>query len=675
MKNWMIVVFCILTTTLFAQEGPVQPYINPTSNANVVVRGLGMEEVKWTPGFWKDRFDLNENNVIPAEWNYFMNFSEDNFKILAGEKKSKIGFQGTNWQDGDYYKWLEAQISLYAINKNPQLLKEIQHRAHLIADAQAKDGYITTHTQIGYGLMGPKSYELHEFKHPKRFATCRFHETYNMGHLMTLATTHYRVTGDSTLLNVAIKVGDFLDKQFPTTSKETSNMDFNPTHIMGLMELYRCTKDQKYLDVANRFVTSRGMGRDAMNQNATPLREETHAVGHAVLATVLYNGAADLCAETGDKALLKSLKAIWEDIYTRKASVTGGLGNVHNGVSPTNRNTTVQEAFGSPYSLANSTAYNETCASFYGAFFSWRMFLLTGDAKYVDQMEISFYNNLSSMALDGKSYFYTNVLRWYGKNHPLLSLDHNQRWTNQETCVCCPTSIARFLAQTNDYAYAKKEGKLFVTLYGSNIMSTEINGKRVTFDQTSDYPISGKSTFNFSGELHNDFSLMLRIPAWAKNSYYTINGEKHNVEAGTFAQLKRIWKHGDKVELYLDMKPRLIQANPLVEELRNQVAVAYGPLIYCAETSKDIQASIKLPNLLIPSNPEFKIEYKKDMLGGINEITVENAYIRESVTPKDKLYSKLDPVVKKTKLNLIPYYTWSNRGISEMTVFLPIKWE
>lgn len=668
----LITAACLLMAV--AAQAQIRPYIDPTCDKHVKVRGLGMDEVKWTEGFWKDRFDLGLNEVVPAEWDYFMDFSEDNFKIAAGTMRSKVGFQGTNWQDGDYYKWLEAQIAAYAINKDPKLLADIQRRAKIIADAQAEDGYITTHTQIGHGLMGPNTANLRKFKHPKRFKTLRYHETYNMGHLMTLAATHFRVTGDRTLLNTAINAANFLNKRFPKANKATSTMDFNPTQIMGLVELYRCTGDKTFLTLADRFVTARGNGRDAMNQDATPFRKEKHAVGHAVLSTVLYNGAADIYAETGEAALLNSLETIWEDIYTRKASVTGGLGNVHNGVSPSNRFMTVQEAFSEAYSLKNSTAYNETCATFYGAYFSWRMFMLTGDVKYVDQMENAFYNNLSSMALDGKSYFYTNVLRWYGKDHPLLSLDHQHRWTNEETCVCCPTSIARFLTETNDYAYGKSKDALYVTLYGSNMMSTELNGKRVTFNQTTNYPIDGKVTFVFSGELHNNFALKLRIPAWAESSYYTVNGEKHNVQAGSFASIKKVWKQGDTVELFIDMKPRMIQANPKVEELRNQVAVAYGPLIYCAESNENVQPENSVPQLLIPTNPKMTVEYKKDMLGGINEITVENAYLRANLTPKNQLYSELSPSLKKTKLSLIPYYTWANRGISEMSVFLPIKW-
>jgi len=656
-----------------ADRSEIPPYISPTSKAQVEVRGIGMDEVRWTKGFWKDRFDLGINDVVPAEWDYFMNFTEDNFKIAAGLMKSEIGFKGTNWQDGDYYKWLEAQVAAYAINRDAKLLEDIQRRAKLIAAAQAKDGYITMHTQIGHGLMGPKSNKLREFHHPERFKTLRYHETYNMGHLMTLAVTHFRVTGDSTLLKTAMKTADFLDDYFPKADKKTSEMDFNSTQIMGLVELYRCTGNKRYLNLANRFVTAKGTGNDAMNQNARPLRKRKEAVGHAVLATVLYNGATDLAAEIHDEALISSMKNIWDDIYTRKASVTGGLGNVHNAPSPSNRSSTVQEAFSTPYRLKNSTAYNETCATFYGAFFSWRMFLLTGDVKYVNQMETSVYNNLSSMSLVGKSYFYTNPLRWYGKEHPLRSLDHHHRWTNEETCVCCPTSLVRFLCETNDYAYAKDDNTLYAILYGGNIISTNINGKRVTFDEETNYPLDGKITLRFSGELKNYFTLKLRIPEWASQSYYLLNGERHNVEAGTFASINRYWKQSDVVELHLNMQPRLIRANPKVESLRNQAAVAYGPLIYCAEIIENKDQKANLNQYLIPFNPKWNVTYRPDFLGGVNEITIENAFMHKTLDDTS-LYGNIDDNLTSCKLKLIPYYAWSNRGDSEMSVFLPIKW-
>ena len=655
-------------------EAQDKAYIAATPQAHVKVHGLNIGDVQWTRGFWKSRFDLCKNNVIPAEWDYFMNFSENNFRILAGEVKPGVGFQGTNWQDGDYYKWLEAQVEIYSVTKDPQLLKQITRRAKLIAAAQADDGYITTHCQIGYGIDSPNFKEPKAFKDHVRFMNPGFHETYNMGHLMTLAATHYRVTGSHLLLDVAIKAADCLGKHYTKITKESALMDFNPMEIMGLMELYRCTGEKRFMDYANHFVTQKGHGGLTQSQNDTPLREETKAVGHAVTGTALYNGAADLYAETGDPQLLTALKSIWNDIYRRKASITGGLGNTHGAMSPHHRNQVVHEAFTDPFLLHNATAYNETCASFYGAFFSWRMFMITGESKYLDAMERTFYNNLSSMQLDGKSYFYTNPLRWHGKDQVLKSLDHHHRWTTEESCVCCPTTLARFLAETKEFAYAQGDHSLYVVLYGSNLATTTIDGHRVAIDQKTNYPWDGHIELTYTGDQNVNFALKLRIPAWANHASYTLNGKSYNVDAGTFASISKVWKQGEKVTLELNMEPRLMQANPMVEEATNEAAVMYGPLVYCVETKDYVTPGIEIEDLMLPSNPQFSVKYKRQLLGGINTIRVSNAYRRMESFDENKLYAPIDNRIRPTFFTMIPYYAWANRGDYKMSVFFPIKW-
>ena len=661
-----------LGSTVSAQQNA---YVAATENAYVKARGADMGEVKWTKGFWKDRFDMVMPNLIPAQYKYFMEFSEYNFKILADGADGSKGFKGTYWQDGDYFKWLEAQIAVYAVTKDPELLKVIQEKASRLARSVAEDGYFTTHTQIGFGVTGSERAWNKPFKNTQRFKGPGFHETYNMGHFLTLACVHYRVTKDRTLLDAAIKVGDFLDKYFAKITPELADVDFNPTQIMGLMELYRSTGEKRYLDCANRFITGRGnKNGKTQNQNDTKLRKEHRAVGHAVLGPVLYIGAADYVAEINDKELLVALETIWNDMYNRKASFTGGLGNVHRGGSETPRNATecVHEAFGFPYQLQNSTAYNETCATFYGAYYSWRLFMLTGNPMYLDVMEKAFYNNLSSMGLDGKSYFYTNVLRWYGKQHPLLSLDFHQRWTEECTCVCCPTSLVRFLAETKDYAYAKDENSLFVTLYGSNEIDTKINGKNVRFEQVTNYPWDDKIEMNYKGDKNAEFSLKLRIPAWAIGATLKVNGIDMPINTGVFAVVNRKWKSGDKVELVLPMKPILNEGNPKVEEVRNQLAVSYGPLTYCVE-GIDLPNKVKIEDILLPVDAKFDVKYEKDLLGGVKTLTTD-AYVRTKRFDKNKLYAPLQTGYKPFKLKLIPYYTWSNRGEHEMSVFIPAKW-
>ncbi len=670
-----IALFCSLGQHFSLQAQQPAPYIAASADAHVRVHTVPMGSVQWTDGFWGDRFQLAMENVVPAEYKYFMKASEDNFRKVAGVMKPGDGTFGTNWQDGDYYKWVEAQVAYYAVHPSADLLKRINDCATLIASAQDKDGYITTHVQLGYGMQGPNQEKVHKVVHDKPHFTVRnYHETYNMGHLLTLACTHYRVTKSRILLDVAIKAADCLDRAFAKVTPKLAEADFNPTQIMGLVELYRCTGNKKYLNLANRFVTGRGHIKSAFSQNATPFRKETHAVGHAVTGTVLYNGAADLYAETGDSTLLTPLKEIWNDIYMRKASVTGGLGNVHDGIDPTRADATVHEAFGLPYSLKNASAYNETCAALYGAYFSWRMFMITGDSKYVDQMEVGFYNDLSGMSIDGKSYFYTNPIRWNGQDQTLRSLDHHKRWTTEVSCVCCPTSMVRFLTETNNYAYAVRNKDLFVTLYGSNKITTKVNGQMISLTQQTNYPWDGQVNITYDTTTSATFALKLRIPQWAKGATLMINGQAIKTQAGSFATINRTWKQGDKVQLDLQMKPRLIQANNRVEELVNQVAVANGPLIYCAESVDYFKPFIEFEDIMISAHPRFKVIHKSQLLGGINVITIPTIFYRTESFDSKKLYDTQAMETRQTQMTFIPYFAWNNRGSSKMSVFFPIKW-
>ena len=262
----------------------------------------------------------------------------------------------------------------------------------------------------------------------------RDHELYNMGHLLTAASVHHRITGKRNFLQIAINLGDHLSDLFLPRSPELAHFGFNPSNTMGAIDLYRATGSEKYLELAKTFVDMRGSqpgGRD-LDQSFMALREETRAVGHAVTAGYLYCGATDVYAETGDEELLAGLHRIWDNAVNSKMYITGGTSAQHSGSSQRpefgGRSGPVHEAFGYEYQLPNATAYNETCANIAHAMWNWRLLNLSGDAKYADVMERVLYNSmLSSMSLDGITFCYTNPLRWYGAEHPLLSPDVYQR--------------------------------------------------------------------------------------------------------------------------------------------------------------------------------------------------------------------------------------------------------
>ncbi|MCX6618866.1 MAG: glycoside hydrolase family 127 protein, partial [Acidobacteria bacterium] len=352
---------------------------------HALLRPADMRAVRWTQGFWADRHALCKNTIVPEMKKALLSPDNSaclvNFRIGAGLEKGP--HQGTNWSDGDCYKWIEAMAWLYAIDPDPALDKEMDTWIDLIAKTQAPDGYISTQIQLDPAR--------------KRWDNLQNHELYNMGHLLTAAAAHTQATGKRNFLEVARKAAQYLYGVFSPRPRELAHMDFNPSQMMGLVDLYRATGEARWLELADVFVTMRGSVRVGPNltrnyvhvpgdqtQDRTPLRQETQAVGHAVTGGYLYCGAADLAAETGDKALLAALERIWLDVTQRKMYITGANGAIRQGVSI--NNDPVHEAFGFAYELPHRIGYNETCANIANAMFSWRLLLLTAEARYADVM-------------------------------------------------------------------------------------------------------------------------------------------------------------------------------------------------------------------------------------------------------------------------------------------------
>jgi DUF1680 family protein len=498
-----------------------------------------------------------------------------------------------------------------------------------------------------------------------------------MGHLLTAACIHHRATGKDSFLSVARKLADYLYGVFQPRPKHLALYGWNPSNIMGLVELYRTTGDKRYLELADIFVTMRGSVPNVpgerhpgdQNQNSAPLRKETKAVGHCVTAAYLYCGAADVVAETGEQELMAALERIWANMTGRRMYITGGIGALHHGVSE--RGDKVHEAFGRDYQLPNRTAYNETCSNIGNAMWNWRMLALTGDARYADVMETVLYNSmLSAWGLDGKSYFYSNPLARAGRDVPLLSNDTPQRWETHK-CYCCPPSVARTVAKLGGWAYSLSGDGVWVHLYGGNTLTTKLaDGSALKLTQTTDYPWDGKVAITIDDAGGGEFAVMLRIPGWAEGASIQVNGKAARAARNpcSYATLRRKWQAGDRIELTLPMPVRLVEAHPLVEECRGEVAVMRGPVVYCLE-SPDLPEGVKLAQIALPADIELKPRHDPKLLGGIT--VLEGQAIVRAVS--DALYRAAKPERRKrAKLRLVPYYAWANRGISEMAVWLPL---
>jgi len=654
-----------------SRQGEGSRGITDTSmSPHVKCRSVDMNSVHWTDGFWSERFDLCRRVIIPSMWSVLQipnnAASYRNFLKAAGLEKgrSETAFFG----DGDFYKWLESVAHMYAATRDEQLNKQADEVIAVISKAQESDGYISTPIQLN-GLP--------------RWSNIQHHELYNMGHLMTCACIHYRATGKTSLLDVATKSANYLYGVFQPRPPHLAHFGFDPSQIMGLVEMYRTTRDRRYLELAGIFVTNRGSqprGTD-WNQDHVPLRSETRAVGHAVCGPYLYCGAADVYAETGERALWEALDRIREDAVQRKMYVTGGIGSIHRGISE--RGDYVAEAFGRDYQLPNRTAYSESCANIANAMWNWRMLAATGDAKYTDIMERVFYNSmLSGKSLSGEATFYTNVLSRDGADQPLLSQSTLERWVKTAPnspikgvgrAYCCPTNFVRTMASLHEYVYGLSDARLWVHLFGGNTLEAEWpDGSALRVTQETQYPWDGKIRLRVEKSGINEFAIMLRIPGWCENASLSINGETATgtPTPGSYFEVRRRWSEGNTVDIEFPMPVQFIKANPLVESDRNQVAVMRGPLVYCLE-SPDLSAAIQVSDVAVSAQTKFTARFDKSILGGVTVLEGE-ALILPGPSKTESLYGiQSTSGMKKVAVRLIPYYAWANRGISHMAVWLP----
>lgn len=552
MRTLTVIMFGIIQASLAVAEQ--KGIINNSQSPNVKFRSTDIGDCRWTDGFWGEKYKLCEDVMVPHMGEILtgeVGFALDNFKIAAGMKEGQ--HQGMKWHDGDFYKWMEACVYVYANNKDPKILKQLDGYIEIIGKAQAEDGYLSTQTQI----KGT----------PDRWTNRQLHEMYNSGHLLTSACIHHRVTGQDNFLKIAIKHADFLHKTFVPCPEELKRFGFNQTQIMGLVELYRTTGDQRYLQLAEQFINLRGQSKvepapyanhkhiGDMVQERTPLRKAKEAAGHAVLALYYYAGAADVYAETGERALIKALDRMWDSVVNHKMYITGACGQTHHGVST--KVDMVHEAFIGDYMMPNASAYNETCANICNGMFSYRMLGIHGESKYADIVELVSYNTLSGISQEGTHYFYTNPLRrTFDKE--MDSTDYENR-VPYIPCFCCPPNLVRTIAKISNWAYSLTDHGVAVNLYGGNVLNTrQLDGSVLKLRQETNYPWEGAVKLTIESCKEEPFDLLVRIPEWAGGTTVKVNGEDAGVEvkAGRYATVNRVWKRGDAVELDIPMEAK-----------------------------------------------------------------------------------------------------------------------
>mgnify|MGYP000484151396 FL=1 len=611
--------------------------------------------VKVTDSFWGQRLKASREVTIPLAFSKCEESGRYENFVKAAHPSENYEVGGYSFDDTDVYKTIEGASYLLQTYPDKKLVAYIDSVLAIVAAAQEPDGYLYTSR-----TMNPK--HPHAWSGSRRWEKVEdlSHEFYNLGHMVEGAIAHYQATGKRNFLDIAIRYADCVCREIGPGEGQQVLVPGHQIAEMALAKLYIVTGDQKYLDEAKFFLDQRGhtSRRDAYSQAHKPVVEQDEAVGHAVRATYMYAGMADVAALTGDTAYIHAIDRIWDNIVGKKYYITGGIGATANG-----------EAFGANYELPNMSAYCETCAAIGNVYVNYRLFLLHGESKYYDVLERTLYNGLiSGVSLDGGGFFYPNPLESRGQHQ-------RQPWFG---CACCPSNICRFIPSLPGYVYAVKDKDVYVNLFMSNEANFEVGKKSVVLEQQTRYPWDGDVAVSVKKNKVGAFAMKIRIPGWVRGQVVPsdlyrysdgkrlgysvkVNGQpvESELQDGYFT-IERRWKKGDKVEVHFDMEPRVVKAHAKVEADRGRVAVECGPLVYCAEWPDN---DFDIMSVLVNRRPQFETVERPDMLCDLTEIKTGAQVL--GYDAEGRL------TASDVELTLIPYYAWAHRGAGNMMVWLP----
>ncbi len=642
------------------QPGPVQ--LTTTSRVGYLPATRGVI----TGGLWAERRRINRDVSVPEAWDRL--HAAGNFRNLELAAGTGTGTYTNDlpFLDSDLYKWLEAIGWTFAdpdlsATGSEQLHDYLEQSCSLLESAQEDDGYLDSNFQVR--TPGRRWHDLQWG-----------HELYCAGHLMQAAVALHRGSGDDRLLVIARRVGDLVVATFGPGEGQVDGVCGHPEIETALVELYRETGEQGYLDTAQYFVDRRGaglLGADRFGrhywQDHLPVREAPSVEGHSVRQLYLLAGVVDLYVEAGDDTLLEAAVRLWHEMVATKTYLTGGVGAHHS-----------DEAFGDPYELPNERSYCETCAAIASIMFSWRLLMITGEARYADLIERTLYNGfLGGLSLDGQRYIYANPLQ-VREGHVAAGSDHDYARAPWFRCACCPPNVMRTLASLEHYVVLSNDGEVKLHQYVTGSYGVAVAGGEATLRVETDYPWDGSIAVSTDAVPGGSWALRLRVPHWADGATLVVNGDAvAATPAEGWVSVEREWSAGDTLVLELPLEPRFVRADPRLDAARGCVALERGPLVYCLEAVDN--AGHRLDDVVIDPATAPVVGPPVAELGGVPTLEVRAAvrtvdrswWPYPSLTAEGKVDGEPAPSTETTTLRAVPYFAWGNRAAGAMRVWVP----
>lgn len=616
------------------------------------------ENVELTSGVLAERARVNREEMLSDQYSKLEEHGRVDLLRKAAGEDVEVEYGHKFW-DSDIAKWLEALGYSLARYPNPELEQKADAIVDLYERAQEEDGYLNSYFSV--------------FEPDAKWNNLRDeHELYCIGHLIEAAISYYEGTGKRKLLDIMCSVVDHVDSKFGPEEDKLPGYPGHQELELALVKLYKVTGEKRHLNLAKFMVDERAQQPhyfelEAERRGAShpgrifeyfqahqPVREQKEAVGHAVRATYMYSGMADVANQTDDADLLQSCKDLWHNVTRKNMYITGGIGARHEG-----------EAFGEDYELPNATAYAETCAAIALVFYAHRMLQIEAKSDYADVLERALFNGVfPGVGLEGRTYFYVNPLSYDGKREFDHGGNQRQEWFG---CACCPPNVARLFAKLGQYLYSTGDDGLYVHLYSGSETKLEVCGKEMTVTQKTNYPWDGKIDITIRGTEPGRVPVRLRIPGWCSDYELKVNGESVEAECSDgYLVLDRDWTGEDNLQLNLKMPVKQVVADPKVESVRGCAALQRGPIVYCVE-QVDNDASVS--SLALLENAELNADYHPELLGGC--CVIEGSAEAVDHPEEESLYVEVSKVKSEpVNMKAIPYALWANRGNHPMTIWM-----
>ena len=472
------------------------------------------------------------------------------------------------WQSEFWGKWFTSAVLAVRYHPDSSLKRELEQAAQGLVNTQTKDGYIGNYATA------------------KRLQQW---DIWGRKYCMLGLLAYYDLTKNKKWLTAAARVADNLINDINASDGLIVNKgNYRGMAASSVLEpvciLYRYTGDTKYLNFAKEIVREweRPEGPQLISKSAIDVGKrfalpaswyspEQGEKAYEMMSC--YEGLLELYRITGDSSYKKAVEDTWESIRSTEINIAGSGASM--------------EMWFGGRSLQHHpiTHFQETCVSVTWLKLCLQLLRLTGETKYADEAERTYYNSLlGSMSRDGAE---------WAKYTPL----NGQRLPGSEQCGmginCCEASGPRGLFIFPFYMMNERKEGLQVNFFGEGTSLLHTPRKQaITISQHSGFPMNGQVNIEMNISKPEEFEITIRVPAWSRSTHFSVNGEQSREgEAGSLLRIRRMWKSGDRISVELDMRGNVVEMeNP------KSIAITYGPIVLARDSrfeGVDIQRVLK----------------------------------------------------------------------------------